>query len=544
MAQNKSGTANKAPAASVRAGGRPGGALKLAGMAIGAIAIVVIFFSASLWALNRFFPLNDNVAAPKLAALPTLPPLTRSSYVVAPVAVALTAIRTALENAAPRELVGKNENPVSSLLSKADIGVTVSRGAMAVTGHPEGLTIGTPFNGSLRLTGQIATQAGNLTGAVTGLLDNAVGKQVKGLTSRVLDQRADIQGTVLVTAHPQLTAAWRIEPNLSAQVALAQSAIQIAGIKISVGSDVKPMIDREVNAQVAALQARLRNNPIIEQTLRREWTKLCRSIPLGGGKTGLPELWLELRPTRAAAAQPKIDGNNFTLTVGVMAETRMVPARTTPECPFPAQLEVVPAMERGQLLVGLPIDLPFSALNKVLEAQLKGRHFPEEPGAPVDAEVHGARIDASGDRLLISLKVKAREKKSWFNFGADATVRIWGKPVLDADKQILRFTDLSLAVDSDAAYGLFGAAAQAAAPYLEDALRENAVIDLKPFAADALTKIGATIADFREVAPGVSVDAAVQGLRMTGIAFDSNTLRVIAEANGTVNVAVSQLPKM
>ncbi|MGH6788401.1 MAG: DUF4403 family protein [Pseudolabrys sp.] len=544
MAQKKSGTAGNRPAASARAGGRSGRALIIAGMAVGAIVIVTIFFSASLWALNRFFPQNGNVTTPKLAALPPLPPLTRSSYVTAPVAITLTAIRSALESAAPRDLVGKNENPVSSLLSKADMGVTVSRGAMAVTGHPEGLTIGTPFSGSLRLTGQIATQAGNLTGAVTGLLDNGVGKQVKGLTSRVLDQRADIQGTVLVTAHPQLTPAWRLEPNLSSQVALAQGAITIAGIKINVGADVKPMIDREVNAQVAALQSRLRNNPIIEQTLRREWTKMCRSIPLGGGNTGLPPLWLELRPTRAASAQPKTDGNNFTLTVGVLAETRIVPTRTTPDCPFPAQLEIVPSLDQGQLLVGLPIDLPFTEINKLLEAKLKGRHFPEAANAPVDAEVHSARIDASGDRLLISLKVKAVEKKSWFKFGADATIRIWGKPVLDRDTQIVRLTDLSIAVDSDAAYGLLSAAAQAAEPYLEDALRENAVIDLKPFAADALTKIGGAIADFREVTPGVNVDAAIKDLRLTGIEFDSSTLRVIAEAKGTVNVTVSQLPKM
>ena len=44
---------------------------------------------------------------------------------IAPVAVALTAIRASLDAAAPRELAGKNDNPVSSLLSKADIGITV-----------------------------------------------------------------------------------------------------------------------------------------------------------------------------------------------------------------------------------------------------------------------------------------------------------------------------------------------------------------------------------------------------------------------------------
>jgi hypothetical protein len=138
--------------------------------------------------------------------------------------------------------------------------------------------------------------------------------------------------------------------------------------------------------------------------------------------------------------------------------------------------------------------------------------------------------------------VKVVEKKSWFGFGAGATVNIWGKPVLDSKKQILRLTDISLAVNSEAAYGLLNAAARAAVPYLQQALAERAVVDLKLFAADALKKIDIALADFKTPAPGTRVDAAVRDLRLTGIAFDAHMLRIIAEATGTVNVAVMKLP--
>ena len=53
--------------------------------------------------------------------------VTRSSYVIVPVVVALAAIQRSMDAAAPRELAGKNDNPVSSLLSKADIGITITR---------------------------------------------------------------------------------------------------------------------------------------------------------------------------------------------------------------------------------------------------------------------------------------------------------------------------------------------------------------------------------------------------------------------------------
>jgi hypothetical protein len=318
----------------------------------------------------------------------------------------------------------------------------------------------------------------------------------------------------------------------------------LAGFKINLSSEAKPLIEREVNAQVANLEARLRNDPFIERTARAQWAKMCRSIPLGGDKTGLPRLWLEMRPIRAAAAQPQIDARNVTLTIGVQADTRITPKETKPDCPFPAKLELVPPMQNGKLAVGVPIDVPFSALNKLLEAQLKGKRFPEDGSAPVEIEVRRAGIAAAGNRLLISLRVKAYEKKSWFGFGAEATVQIWGKPTLDSKQQILRFTDLSVAVESEAAYGLLGAAARAAMPYLQQALADNAVIDLKPFAADARAKIAATLAEFRKNGAGVRVETAVDDLRLTSIAFDSTTLRVTAEADGSAKVAVSELPRM
>lgn len=514
-------------------------------LTLGAVVVLGFSFYAALWALDRVFPPENDAkkAVAKLPAPPPLPPVTRASYVIAPVAVALTAIRTSLDNAAPRELAGKNDNPVSSLLSKADIGINVGRGTMSVSGKaPNELTIATPLTGSLKITGQIASQAGNITGSITNLLDSSIGKSVGQLTSKVLDQRGELRGNVLVHSRPGITGNWRLEPNLTAQVTLADTAVTLAGLKINLASEAKPLIDRTVNEQMAGLQNRLRNDPFIERAAREQWAKMCRAIPLGGADTGLPKLWLEMRPIRAAAAQPQVDARNVTLTIGVQAETRIVPKETKPDCPFPAKLELVPPMDNGKLSVGVPIEMPFTALNKLLESQLKGRRFPEDGSAPVEVEVRAAQVAAAGDRLLISLRVKAREKKSWFGFGAEAHVHIWGRPTLDAKNQILRLTDVTLAVESEAAYGLLGAAARAGMPYLQQALADNAVVDLKPFAADALKRIGVTLAEFQKDSNGVRVDAEVNDLRLTGIAFDANTLQIIAEANGSAKVAVSKLP--
>ena len=185
--------------------------------------------------------------------------------------------------------------------------------------------------------------------------------------------------------------------------------------------------------------------------------------------------------------------------------------------------------------------MPFTEVNKIVEAQFTGRTFPEDGSGSVDVTVKRATVAASGDRLLISLLVNAKEKKSFFGFGAEANVHIWGTPVLDQAQQTLRLTDIELAVESEAAFGLLGAAARAAMPHLQKALADKATIDLKPFATNAQKKIAAAIADFHKNEDGVRVAAEITSLRLADIAFDSKTLRVIAEAEGAINVSITTL---
>jgi hypothetical protein len=509
-------------------------------IAIGGV-VAVASFAAAIWAMNWLMP-GAGERRPVLAEVAPLKPIARTSTIVTPAAIALTAIRDALERQAPRDLTGKRDNPVSQLLSNAEFGWTITRGPLGVTGKPEALAVATALTGTFRATGQLSGQAGNLTGAIGNLLGGGLGQRVQNLTEKTLDQRADIKGNVTVTSKPALQPAWRVEPNLAAQVSIADASMAIMGVKLNIGNEVKPLLDRTVNEQVASLQAKVRNDPFLEVAARREWAKMCRSISLGAAAQGMPNLWLELRPTRAFAAQPRISESAVTLTVGVQADTRIVPNETKPDCPFPAQLELVPQMDQGKINVAVPIDIPFTEVNRLLEAQLKGKTFPEDKSGAFSATVRTVALAASGDRLLISLRVKANENKSWFGLGAEATIHVWGRPVLDSGRQMLRLKDIALDVESEAAFGLLGAAARAAVPYLETTLAENAVVDLLPLTANARKSIEAAIVDFRKSADGVRVDAAVTDLRLVGIEFDAKTLRVIAEADGTVRVAVTALP--
>jgi uncharacterized protein DUF4403 len=507
-----------------------------------ALAVVAVSFYASLKIMDWLSP-RATGGAPVLVALPPLPPVSRSSSIIAQASISLAAIRDAADRGAPRSFAGKADNPVSQLLQNADIGWTASRGPITATGGQDVLSLATPLTGTLNVTGSLSSKATDAVGNALGsLLGGNVAKQVGSINIKALNASAEIKGNVAITSRPKLAAAWRIEPNFSGQVTLGDTNLSMAGAHVNVPAQVKPLIDKTVADQLAAAGERIRNDPGFEQNARAQWAKACRSIPLQGVSTAssLPPLWLELRPTRAIAAQPRVDASAVALTLGIEAETRITSTQTKPDCPFPEKISIIPPTPSG-VSIGVPIDMPFTDINKILETQFVGRTFPEDGSSSVNVTVKRATVAASGDRLLISLLVNAKEKKSWFGFGGEATVHIWGRPVLDQAQQTLRLTNIQLAVESEAAFGLLGAAAREAMPHLQKALAEQATVDLKPFAANAQKKIAAAIADFQKNEEGVRVAAEITSLRLADIAFDSKTLRVIAEANGTINVYVTAL---
>jgi Domain of unknown function (DUF4403) len=506
------------------------------------IAVVAVSFFLSLKTMDWLSP-RGTAGAPVLVELPPLSPAPRGSSIIAPIVITLAAIRDAADRGAPRTFTGKADNPATQILQNADIGWTASRGPISATGAQDVLSLATPLTGTLNVTGSLSAKATGAVGDALGsLLGGNVAKQIGSVNIKSLNANAEIKGNVTITARPKLAAAWRIEPNLTAQVTLGDTNLSVAGARVNVPAQVKPLIDKTVNDQLTALQAKISNDPAFENSARLQWAKACRSIPLQGAGTpaSLPALWLELRPTRAIAAQPRIDASAMTLTLGIEAETRITPAQTKPDCPFPATIVIVPATP-GRVSIGVPIDMPFTDLNKIVEAQFAGRTFPEDGSGSVDVTVKRAVVSASGDRLLISLLINAKEKKSFFGFGGEANVHIWGKPVLDQAQQTLRLTDVELAVESEAAFGLLGAAARAVVPHLQKALAEKASIDLKPFASNAQKKIADVLAGFQKNEDGVRVAAEITSLRLADIAFDSKTLRVIAEAAGTINVYINTL---
>ena len=175
---------------------------------LGLLALVVSF-AVSLYAMNTFWPVT--VEKPVLAKLPPLPPVTRNSEILTPIAVSITALRDALDRAAPRNLGGKAENPVSQILQNADISWTVSRGPIAASGAQNALALSTPLDGKLTVLGSLSAASGTALGNALGnVLGNNAVKQLGSVSIKSLNANATIHGNVGVTSRPEVLREWRI----------------------------------------------------------------------------------------------------------------------------------------------------------------------------------------------------------------------------------------------------------------------------------------------------------------------------------------------
>src|SRR3954452_14988366 len=106
---------------------------------------VAIFTVSSLWSGPR-------EPRPALAEPPPLRAAVRTSVVVMPAAIALTAIRDKMEKEVPLVFTEKRDNLPVAIEGRT--GWTFTRGPLELSGQPDVLAVTTAFNMTFRTAGQ------------------------------------------------------------------------------------------------------------------------------------------------------------------------------------------------------------------------------------------------------------------------------------------------------------------------------------------------------------------------------------------------------
>ena len=119
--------------------------------------------------------------------------------------------------------------------------------------------------------GSLSQEAGGAVSQLAGqLFGNKTGEQIGRIAIREINANADIRANVAVQARPQLSANWRVDPNLAAQVSLADTNLNASGVRLNVADQIRPLMDKMLNEQLDKVREQARNDPTLEQTARRE----------------------------------------------------------------------------------------------------------------------------------------------------------------------------------------------------------------------------------------------------------------------------------
>ena len=165
-------------------------------IALIAVAVVAVSFFISLKLMDWLSP---RTAVPKAAQveLPPLPPMARASFVMAPVSIALAAHprrrraldARAISTARPTTRCRRCcRTPISAGPLRAE--------PIAARGAQDVLSLSTPLNGKLNVTGSLSAKATGAVGdAIGGLLGANAAKQIGSINIKAINANAEIKGS-------------------------------------------------------------------------------------------------------------------------------------------------------------------------------------------------------------------------------------------------------------------------------------------------------------------------------------------------------------
>ena len=176
-------------------------------------------------------------------------------------------------------------------------------------------------------------------------------------------------------------------------------------------SEARPLIDKAVSEQVAALEARLRSDPVDRAGRARA---MGQDVPLDSARRRQDRPAAALsgnapgaRRRGAAAASTRATSRSPSACRRRRASRRRRPSRpvrSRRSSSWCRRWTTASSRSACRSTCRSP------SINKILEAQLKGHHFPRTR-TPGRRRGEARSLGAAGDRLLIALHVKAREKQ-------------------------------------------------------------------------------------------------------------------------------------
>ena len=478
-------------------------------------------------------------ASPTRTPSPTTP-----STLSIPVSVPIDTLDSHLESLIPHSFA---DSSTDEILDELDLSASarwnLRRSALGLSARDTALHAHLGFSGPVDLAVDLGPVGVNATVELRGRLLLSTQPQLQSdwrltvpdLTLRAEYDEATVPVTIPITRHISVDFIERIPivedlPLIGELVSGFREVVrtvtepieELTTVDVSVRGIVRDHMEPRIESLRRDIIDDVAAAPFLREAAATSWQRLCSTVALGSG------VWLQSKPVRAHAAQPRITDDAVLLQLGIDVHSRLLPEDREPTCPFPETL-TLRSPSPGRIEINLPAEIRYAILDDALTEFLVGQSY----GDGVLVSVHDiTHVGASGGSLVLGIAVTV-DTREWLRARAKGTVYILATPHLDLDSQTIRFLDVSM--DAESRNHLVHAVGEIGEPLLERAI-ERYTFELEPLRQRLLRQGNDWIASL--AMDEFTVSGEIQDIRLTRLEAGAETLRLQGTTTATASVEI------
>ena len=356
------------------------------------------------------------------------------------------------------------------------------------------------------------------------------GKVVKELLRNIKFRTAAF--TAIADLKLSVSSQWQLQLAAHSSIQWQKSPkVKVLGVELNIKQKVEKPILKALDKALKKQQIKMAADERLRKRVEHFWTTLHQPRKLQGN---FP-LWLNASPAALDLSAIRIDDEaiRVDLALRTLLSTSANGQGINNE-PSPLPLLTNRSVQPSLIRISLPLALSYDALASSFKQRLKNKPIEYKQG-DISISVKAIEIYPNNDRLVLAAKVKLNGLLGLLS--SDGEVYISGKPVIDNESKTLKLSNVEFSRKLDSQF--WNATTQLLHKQLLTGLQDALVYDFSNNYSEVYRSINQQLNS--KPAKNVKLNGQLETLRMLNIQPDLDELRVTLEAEGIVNLELTNL---
>lgn len=356
------------------------------------------------------------------------------------------------------------------------------------------------------------------------------GKIVKELLRNIDFKTASF--TVIADLQPRVNRNWQLQLAAKSSIQWNESPrVNVLGVDIDIQRKIEQPIQKALNKALIKQQQKMAQDNRFRQRIESFWFTLQQPRKLKGPFT----LWLKANPLGISVSTIRIDSN--AIQVDLSLRTTLTTSGnsnnlTNQPKPLPLLTDRTPASPA--IRISLPLAIAYDDLAASLQKRLENKPLEFKQGK-TSISVNSIAIYPNNDRLVLAAKVRLSGLADLLT--SDGEIYISGKPIIDNQKKVLQLTEVAFSRQLDSVF--WNTATNLLHDQLLSGLQSALVYDFSQRYEELHQSINQQLQSQKN--EKIKLNGQLYGLQIKQVQPDLEALRLILEAQGEVNLEMTNL---